>query len=108
ELANGRAVLACMPEAECRQHLERAGADSPELREELARVRATGIAVNRGGWDIALSAVGAAIVDADGAPIAGIGVYGPRERIDANLDSISPAVLAAAREIELTLAERHR
>ena len=60
-LANGKAVLARMAEQECRDHLERVGADSPELLEELAQIRRTGYAVNHGVFDVGLSAVGAAI-----------------------------------------------
>ena len=41
-----------------------------------------------------------------GTPFAGIGVYGPRERIEPQLDSIAPCVVDAAAEIELVLAER--
>lgn len=108
ELANGKAVLARMSDQACAEYLARAGADSQDLHDELAQVRATGVAVNRGGWDVAMSAVGAAIVDAHGEPVAGIGVYGPRERIEANLDSISPAVLKAAAEVEATFADRQR
>jgi DNA-binding IclR family transcriptional regulator len=108
ELANGKAVLARMDEHECRRHLERVGADSPDLLDELSRIRRVGYAVNHGGYDVGMSAVGAAIVDPSGFPFAGIGVYGPRERIEPQVDAIAPCVIDAAAEIELVLAERAR
>lgn len=55
-----------------------------DLREELQQVRAIGYAVNRGEWRADITAVGAAILDSRGRPVAAISVSVPAHRLPAS------------------------
>lgn len=81
---------------------------SPDaLREELARVRQSGFAVNRGEWRDGVWGVAAPIRDASDRVIAAIGVSGPAERFkQKNVRVFSKLVCEFAGTISLQLGYR--
>lgn len=110
--APGKAILACLPEAEraallatldlqrftARTITTRAGLDA-----ELAEVRRSGVAYDRGEELDDLRCVGAAVLDARGLPLAAIWVTGPASRLsEQRLAGFAPQVAAHAR----TLSQR--
>ncbi|MDX3517191.1 IclR family transcriptional regulator [Streptomyces scabiei] len=88
--ASGRAILARLPTADVdevvRRGLERFSDATPtdpvQLRADLERVRADGFSVNRNQYRPGVCAVAAAILDADGTPLATITVSMPDSRYD--------------------------
>lgn len=110
--APGKAILACLPATEREALLSsldfqrftpqtittRAGMDA-----ELAEVRRSGVAYDRGEELDDLRCVGAAVVDARGLPLAAIWVTGPASRLsEQRLVDFAPLVAAHAR----TLSQR--
>lgn len=108
--AVGKAILAAMPGAELERRYPNAeleGAtpvtirDRQVLLDELDRVRAHGYALN---WEESadgVSAIAAALHDATGFPIAGLGIAAPTSRM-ANAESLlafTPVLLAGAERI---------
>jgi DNA-binding IclR family transcriptional regulator len=74
------------------------------LAEEFAQVRRQGYAVNRGEWRASVCGIAAAIFDAAGRPVAGIGISGPTERLRVSrLREFGPDVVAAARQVSRAL-----
>jgi IclR family transcriptional regulator, KDG regulon repressor len=109
----GKLYLATREEAEVRRLLasKRHGAMTdrtttvPEqLLEELERVRAQGYSMNVGESIRGISAVAAPIHAHGDQLVAGLSVVGASERIAANLDGITPAVVATARRLSEELA----
>lgn len=88
--AAGKAMLAALPEVELERRyadreLERRTRNSPrdweELLRELADVRKAGFAVNGEEGENGVCAVGAAVLDAAGAPVAAVNVVVPSMRM---------------------------
>jgi DNA-binding IclR family transcriptional regulator len=80
--------------------------DTADLVHELARVRATGCAVNRGEWRLSVGGVAAVVFDAAGGPEAAVGISGPVERVLLEEEHYRHAVLDTAREISRELGCR--
>ena len=90
--AAGRAILARLPDDKVDEILERTLPDPGDdataeelgrhVRDGVARARRDGFAVVRGEYVDDLGVVAAPVVDADGAPVAGLAVMVPVERLD--------------------------
>ncbi|WP_425559979.1 IclR family transcriptional regulator [Kitasatospora paranensis] len=86
----GLALLALLPEAEAERVLReplprltaRTVVDPQLIRSAIGGIRATGFAVNTGQNRPGVCAVGAAVLDAAGTPVAGLGVSMPESRFD--------------------------
>jgi DNA-binding IclR family transcriptional regulator len=72
----------------------------PGLAAALERIRADGVAFTVGELDQGAAAVAAPILDRRGRIIAGLTVAGPDQRVVAERDRATAAVIAAARRIE--------
>jgi DNA-binding IclR family transcriptional regulator len=104
-VATGKAMLAWQsPEyvAAVAERIERfttrTVADAEELRQELARIRVQGFAVNKGEWRDTVCGLAAPIRDASGLVIAAVGISGPAERLKPKRlkELVAPVVEAAA------------
>ena len=104
--AFSKAVLAFLPESEARRRLPRKLAaltphtltDREKLFEELARIRASGLAYDREGYMLGIFCIGAPVFNVNGEPVAGVGVTG--------LVSVSyPKKQSALEQTILTCAE---
>jgi IclR family acetate operon transcriptional repressor len=88
--ATGRAILAHLPRADVEEFIDRGlerfndstPTDSAGLRAELDRVRADGYSVNLNQYRPDVCAVAAAILDADGTPLAAVAVSMPASRYE--------------------------
>lgn len=79
-------------------------ADLEALRTQLARARQDGYAVNREEWRIGVSGLGAPIFDAQGQPIAAVGLSAPSARLDAaRMRELGAMLVATANSISLAL-----
>ncbi|MFJ6987337.1 MULTISPECIES: IclR family transcriptional regulator [unclassified Streptomyces] len=75
--------------------------DFEVLERELAEVRDRGYAVNLEGTETGLHAVGVAVHDATGRPVAALAVSAPAQRLDAGRRrEVGEALIAAARAVE--------
>jgi IclR family transcriptional regulator, KDG regulon repressor len=106
-VATGKMLLAYQPDEAVKRVLAgglvryspRTITDPDMLRRELAKIRANGYAVNRGGWREDVWGVAAPIWDATGAVIAALGISGPANRFQPKaLRTLVPLVCAAARD----------
>jgi len=89
--AAGQAILAHLPVAQLADYGVTGG------YERLAAVRARGWSVNDRDATPGASAVGAAVLDGEGRPLASITISGPAARMDADvLDRLGPLVNSAA------------
>ena len=70
--------------------------DVDALRAELQQVRRDGFSVNRGESETGVVSVGAPVRDRTGGAVAALTVAGPAERMTADLDQITHAVVEAA------------
>ena len=76
--------------------------DPAEIRLELERIRQRGYSVNLSQYRQAVCAIGAPIIDSDGAPAASICISMPESRYDpARLDEWGKAVAKAAAAISV-------
>ena len=108
--ANGKAVLAALPEELVAfllpDHLERFTehtiTDRHRLDEELARIRSEGVAWDRQEHSPGIAAVGAAVLDGGG-PVAAISVPVPSERFVGIEDRIGEALLVTSRKASALL-----
>jgi DNA-binding IclR family transcriptional regulator len=109
--AGGKCILAAMPPAELdRRYVGRelpartssSVADWDDLMRELAEIRRTGYALNLEEGESGICAVGAALRDLTGAPLAAIAIVIPAGRMPtADVGrALSPLVIAAARSVE--------
>ncbi|MBZ5497386.1 MAG: IclR family transcriptional regulator [Acidobacteriia bacterium] len=73
------------------------------LKQELARVRRRGYAVDNEQNERGVACIGAAILDAAGRPVAALSVSGPAYRILAEKKNLAPGVVAACRGISQSL-----
>jgi DNA-binding IclR family transcriptional regulator len=94
--AMGKLVLAHMSARRSAAHLD--PADRERVLDELARVRADGVAYDRAESVPGLSAVGAPIT-ADGAVVACLTIAGPADRVTDRLTDYAPVLGAAARDL---------
>jgi DNA-binding IclR family transcriptional regulator len=109
--ATGKALLAWRDEDEIADIGRRAqrftdattcGAD--DVLAEAARTRRLGYAVNRGEWRASVWGIAAPIFNRHRRVIAAIGISGPRERVEPNVDAFSTAVCKAAQQLSEALA----
>ncbi len=111
--ALGKAVLAHLPEGECRKliaslnlpgHTSRTPHEPTQLREELVKIRQRGYAVDDEEATPGARCVGAAIFDASGRVAAAISVSGPVTRIgNKQVPELGERVAEAARGISARL-----
>jgi DNA-binding IclR family transcriptional regulator len=102
--ANGKAILACFNKQDAgslidrsvREHPKHHLADRAKLLRELDAVRRKNLAFDLGEHDIGISAVGAAVLDAFGRPVA-VSIPAPTHRFNAERDSLAN-VLTTFRE----------
>lgn len=81
--------------------------DPDSLREELARIRSRGYAVDDEEYEIGVRSIAAPVRDDTGSSVAAVGVTGPTQRLTKNrLTVISRHVDAAAKAISLRLGAR--
>lgn len=106
--ATGRAILAHLTAAEVNEviarglesYSETTVTDPSELREELERVRADGYSLNRNQFRPDVCAIGAAILDTEGAPLAALAISMPDSRFDpGKLGELGKLVADTAAEI---------
>ncbi len=69
----------------------------PELKKQLALIRRRGYSENRHESEIGIVSIAAPIRDASGMTIAAMSVAGPAERIDAQHQAVTDAVIALSR-----------
>jgi DNA-binding IclR family transcriptional regulator len=109
--AGGKSILAAMPPAELdRRYAGRelpartssSVADWDDLMRELAEIRRTGYALNLEEGESGICAVGAALRDLTGAPLAAIAIVIPAGRMPtADVGrALAPLVIGAARSVE--------
>jgi IclR family acetate operon transcriptional repressor len=106
--SSGMAVLASLSDHEVEEILAQPLPRSTEatitdvgiIRAEIERVRERGYAVNRGQNRVGVCAVGAAVLDSAGRPIAGLGISMPESRFDeGRVPDWGKMVISAARQI---------
>ncbi|RDW13483.1 IclR family transcriptional regulator [Paracoccus thiocyanatus] len=110
-VATGKAMLAFAPEATLadlpsrfQPFTERSITDPAALAEELATVRKSGFAVNKGEWREGVSGIAAPIWDVTGNVVAAIGISGPTTRFrQKDIKANSAALLSAAKAISALL-----
>ncbi|HLX28610.1 MAG TPA: IclR family transcriptional regulator [Casimicrobiaceae bacterium] len=109
--ATGKALLAWRDEAEIAEIGRRAqrftdattcGAD--EVSREAAKTRKLGYAVNRGEWRASVWGIAAPIFNRHAKVIAAVGISGPRERVESNIEPFSDAVCETAKKLSTALA----
>lgn len=115
--AVGKALLAHLPDSEV-DRLSEIGAfrvstansidDADELRRELARVRAEGVAIDAEEYLLGARCVAAPVRDFEGQVVAAVAVSGPAERMAASEERVIVAVRNAAAEISEALGARSR
>jgi len=113
-LAAGKAILAEIQEERIERILDRWGlspktedtiTDHDELFDELETVRGRGYALNLGESIEGLHAVGAAIHDETGKPVAALSISGPASRLsrDYLVDELSELLLSTIDEAEINM-----
>jgi len=104
-VSGGKAMLAALTPAAVDALYEDADFDLARLRRELRLVRKRGFAINDQLTETGLTAVGVAVRDAAGAPVAAVTSAMPTARFDRDaLPGIVSAISDAAGEIENALA----
>jgi DNA-binding IclR family transcriptional regulator len=110
--SGGKAMLAFLPSSEVKkvvdlglkQYTANTLTDAPRLQEELARIRATQISVDRQEIDIGVCSIGAPIFDHSGQVAAALTVTGPAQRIPTDPGSaLAQTVAKTARVISRDL-----
>jgi len=113
--AVGKALLAYLPDSELERLHEAGGFRHPtsqsvedvsELREELARVRDTGVAIDAEEFLVGARCVAAPVRDFEGNVVAAVAVSGPAGRMAANEAMVIAEVRAAAVAISDALGAR--
>jgi len=113
--ALGRALLAYQGAQVIEAYLERTAleslteyttTDAEDLRMALARVRATGVAVEQEEFTLGVCCLAAPIFDPEGSAVAALSVSVPKARFDVDRASIQQAISDAARKAGEALAER--
>lgn len=104
--AGGKAILAALPPSELARRYFKEPLESrtsasttewSELEGDLAETRRCGYAVNFGESEVGISAIGVALQDIIGSPLAGIAVAVPASRMATEVDAaaLAPALLQA-------------
>jgi IclR family transcriptional regulator, acetate operon repressor len=111
--ATGRALLAWMRpaarEAVLRRRPAADGATRAEIDAELERTRARGYAVSDRELADELTAISAPVLDAAGAVLAAITVFGPSYRFDADtIAAIGPSIVASCTRVTAALTPRRQ
>ncbi|MGH8801774.1 MAG: IclR family transcriptional regulator [Casimicrobiaceae bacterium] len=108
--ATGKALLAWRDEREiaevgrqAQRWTEATSAGADEVLRAAAETRRQGYAINRGEWRAAVWGIAAPVFDLHGRAISAVGISGPRERVEPNVDAFADAVGAAARELSRRL-----
>lgn len=111
----GKAILAFLPKSELEARLHRIDftpatpnsiTSLTQLRRERRTIRVRRYAIDNEESDLGVRCVGAPIFGADDAPIAGLSIEGPTERLsEERLAEIGRDVLAAADACSLILAK---
>lgn len=113
--STGKAILAFLPDDEREAVLagplaaltEQTVTDPGRLRAQLAEIRARGWAVNAGESWAGLTAIGAPVLDAAGAPIAAVSISSPSERLPgSDWPRVADLVVDAAARISRALGYR--
>jgi DNA-binding IclR family transcriptional regulator len=111
-LASGKVLMAALAEREVlrisrrgiARYTDRTIVDLEPLLEELARVRRRGYATAVGEFEVGLNAVAAPVVDARGAVVAGVDIWGPAFRVTPlRVPELAGLVREAAAAISLRL-----
>jgi len=113
--AAGKAILAHLPEPRVDEILDRWGlpaetentiTDRAVLERELAEIRESDIAADRGEHISQLRAVGTAVLDPEGDVLGGISISGPAHRMDGEPfeTALRHQLLGAVNELELNIA----
>ncbi|GAA4913095.1 hypothetical protein GCM10023405_39780 [Streptomonospora salina] len=99
--SGGKAILAALPPEEVAELYSGAEeVDPARLRTELALVRDRGFAINDQRTETGVTAIGAAVTDASGAPMAALSLALPTARFDREaLPAWSGTLIAAARRV---------
>jgi IclR family acetate operon transcriptional repressor len=111
--AAGRAILARMPDETVDEILQRTlprdGAEGAALerhvRESIEQARRDGYALVRGEYVDDLGVVAAAVVDASGAPVAGLAVMVPLDRIEQGGTALGALLVDAADTVSLAVQD---
>jgi IclR family acetate operon transcriptional repressor len=113
--SSGKSILAAAPQAEQAAYLARdlraltprTLADPADLARDLEAIARRGYALNDGELDLAIRAVGAAIVLPSGEPVAALSISCPASRFpDSLIDTYGALVRAAATDVSRRLAHR--
>lgn len=104
--ATGKALLAWRDEQEileigrrARRWTDSTHVGAEAVAREAARTRNQGYAVNEGEWRTSVWGVGAPVFDRHGAVVAAVGISGPRERVEPDVEAFADAVRGVAREL---------
>src|SRR5579864_632714 len=108
--ATGKALLAWRDEREiaevgrrAQRWTEATSASADEVLRAAAETRRLGYAVNRGEWRASVWGIAAPVFDRHGKVISAVGISGPRDRVEPNVDAFAEAVSAAAKELSRRL-----
>ena len=113
-VASGKALLSSLDDAlltallpeQLPAFTERTLPTLAALQKQLAQVRASGCAVNRGEWRTSVAGIAAVVFDAAGLAEAAVGISGPVERVLPEEEAYQRAVLDTARAISAELGCR--
>ena len=104
--ATGKALLAWRDEREiaevgraAQRWTEATNVGAEEVLRAAAETRRLGYAVNRGEWRASVWGIGAPVFDRHVKVISAVGISGPRERLEPNVDAFAEVVGAAAKEL---------
>lgn len=86
-----------------RPHTQATLTQPDALLEQLRLVRQRGYAVNRGEFRTGVTGIGAAILGPDGRVVAGVGIWGPHERLAPMIEQHAKHVLRCADDISREL-----
>ena len=113
--ATGKALLAWRDEREiaeigrsARRWTEATKTGADEVLRDAAETRRVGYAVNRGEWRASVWGIGAPVFDRHAKVIAAVGISGPRERVEPNIDAFAEVVGAAAKELSRRMGALER
>jgi len=108
--ATGKALLAWRDEREiaevgrtAQRWTEATNVGAEAVLRAAAETRRLGYAVNRGEWRASVWGIGAPVFDRHGKVISAVGISGPRERLEPNVDAFAEVVRAAAKELSLRM-----
>jgi IclR family KDG regulon transcriptional repressor len=104
--ATGKALLAWRDEAEIaevarqsRRWTDKTIVGEKAILRHAAEIRKTGYAVNRGEWRASVWGIAAPVFDRYGKVIAAVGISGPRDRVEPNVEDFAAHVRNTAAEI---------